>query len=87
MTDMQKNAGENEKLQDVLETASIVCHDLNQPLMAVSAYSEVISMQLSMDDPVQETVGKMIEQIDKMGRITRKLMRTLLQEPDDDITI
>jgi phosphoglycerate-specific signal transduction histidine kinase len=85
LADMEKNAGEIKKLVGVLETASTVCHDLNQPLMAVSAYSEVISMQLPGDDPLQETMGKMTEQVEKMGMITRKLMRTLLQEPDDDL--
>lgn len=86
LADMEKNAGKIEKLLGVLEKASTVCHDLNQPLMAVSAYSEVISMQLPKDDPVRETMGKMTGQVEKMGMITRKLMRTLLQEPDDDLT-
>jgi phosphoglycerate-specific signal transduction histidine kinase len=77
---------EYENLQGVLKTMGTICHDLNQPLMAIGAYSELISMKLSEDDPLHETVLKMSQQIQKMGLITRKLMHMAMQEPADDQT-
>ena len=82
-----KKAREYEDLQGVLKTMGTICHDLNQPLMAIGAYSELISMKLSEDDPLHETMLKMSEQIHKMGLITRKLMHMAMQEPTDGRTI
>lgn len=81
-----KNAREYEDLQGVLKTMSTICHDLNQPLMAIGAYSELISMKLSEGDPLHETMIKMSEQIHKMGLITHKLMHMAMQEATDDQT-
>jgi phosphoglycerate-specific signal transduction histidine kinase len=81
---MPKKTGESEDLQGVLKTMGTICHDLNQPLMAIGAYSELISMKLSEDDPLHETMLKMSEQVHKMGVITRKLMHMAMQEPAED---
>jgi PAS domain S-box-containing protein len=62
------------KLQAVLETAGAACHELNQPMQAISGYSELLSMGISEKNPLYEKVGKIKEQIDRMGKITAKLM-------------
>jgi phosphoglycerate-specific signal transduction histidine kinase len=84
MRSMENKAREHDNLQGVLERMGSICHDLNQPLMAIGAYSELISMKLSEDDPLHETIVKMSEQIHKMGKITRKLMHMAMQEPGHD---
>ena len=65
---------ERERLQGVLEMAGAVCHELNQPLMGVSGYSELLLMKTSEDTPQYETIRKIKGQVDRMGTITKKLM-------------
>jgi hypothetical protein len=62
------------KLQAVIETAGAACHELNQPLQTISGYSELLSMGISEKSPLYGKVGKIKEQIDRMGEITAKLM-------------
>jgi|GEM_PF-3523363 len=64
----------SEKLLSVLEMAGAVCHELNQPLMAISGYSELLMMGLDPSHPHYEKLSKIHGQIKKTGEITRKLM-------------
>ena len=54
--------------------AGAVCHELNQPLMAISGYSELLMMNLNPAHPHYEKLCKIHNQIRKTGEITRKLM-------------
>ena len=71
---MEEDRKQKERLQIILETAGAVCHELNQPLMAISGYSELILMGMSKDDPSYDKNLKIIEQVSRMGEITGKLM-------------
>ncbi len=64
-----------EKLQGVLEMAGAVCHELNQPLQSISGFSQLLMMQTTESDSRYEYISIIKEQIDKMGEITKKLMR------------
>lgn len=64
---------EKEKLQALVETAGAVCHEMNQPLMAVSAYGELCLMDLEEEHPAFSKIQKIVEQAGRMARITRKL--------------
>lgn len=72
-----------EKLKGVVEMAGAICHELNQPLMAISGYSELVLMEMSENDPLVGKIDKIIEQIDKLGRITQKLMKITRYETKD----
>jgi PAS domain S-box-containing protein len=74
---------QREKLNSVVEIAGAICHELNQPLMAISGYSELILMEISKNDPLQDKINKVIEQVDKLGRITQKLMSITRYETKD----
>ncbi len=63
-----------EKQQGVSEMAGAVCHELNQPLMAILGYSELLAMKVNTDDPLYPDIVKIIKQVETMGRITHKLM-------------
>lgn len=63
-----------EKLQGVIETAGAVCHELNQPLYAISGYSELLLMDIPPEDPMHDTVRQIKSQVDRMGDITKKMM-------------
>jgi len=66
---------EREKLQGVLEMAGAVCHELNQPLMGASGYSELVLMDMPENNPQYENIRKLKTQVDRMTVITKKLMR------------
>lgn len=65
---------EKEKLNAILELAGGVCHELNQPLQVVSGYSQLLLSELPENDSRQEMVKTMVNQIDRIAEITRKLM-------------
>jgi DNA-binding response OmpR family regulator len=74
MIALQKSLVEKEKFQGVLEMAVAVCHEFNQPLMAISGYSEILLMDLSEDNPQYKILKTMNEQVHRLGKITKKLM-------------
>ncbi len=55
--------------------AGAICHELNQPMQAVSGYAELLAGGISENDPQNEDIKKIKAQIDRMGTITKKLMR------------
>ena len=65
---------ERERMQGVLEVAGTICHELNQPLMTINGYAELIALGLPKDDPLSEKVSKLMKQVSRMGNITRRLM-------------
>ena len=71
---MEEDRKQKERLQIILETAGAVCHELNQPLMAVSGYSELMLMAMAKEDPLYDKNLKILEQVNRMGEITGKLM-------------
>lgn len=76
---------QREKLQGVLEMAGAVCHELNQPIQAISGYSELMLMDLQEESPLYEKIKAINEQVNKMGDITRKLMEITRYETEDYI--
>lgn len=64
---------EKEKLQGVLETTGAVCHELNQPLQALSGYVEILGVKLSRENDYAAYLEKINEQIERMRDITDKL--------------
>jgi PAS domain S-box-containing protein len=64
-----------EKLEAILEMTGAVCHELSQPMMAIYGYTELVGMKMPKDNPLYHHILKIAKQVDRMGRITRKLMR------------
>lgn len=65
---------EKEKLIGVLEMAGAVCHELNQPLQAISIIFEIIMEDLSTNAKMSEHVNQISQEIDRMDIIMKKLM-------------
>jgi PAS domain S-box-containing protein len=61
-----------EKLEGVLETAGAVCHEFNQPLQALSGYTELMAMQLAGRE-AYGFIEKLTAQIERMRDITDNL--------------
>jgi DNA-binding response OmpR family regulator len=68
------------KIQGVLEMAGAVCHEMNQPLQAITGYMDLIMMEEDSRSQILERLQLMKKQIDRMGLITRKLMRITTYE-------
>ncbi len=81
----QEDRVQREKLQGVIEMAGAVCHELNQPLQAVSGYSELLMGDVSEDNPLYGDIKKIKAEISRMGQITRKLMHITRYETKDYI--
>jgi DNA-binding response OmpR family regulator len=71
---LQNELQEREKLQGVLEMAGAICHEINQPLQALSGYSELLLMDFDENDPAFATLKKIKSQVDQVGQLTRKIM-------------
>ena len=54
--------------------AGAVCHELNQPLQYISGSLELLMMATPNKDPMHEDISKIKQQVEKMGKITKKLM-------------
>jgi PAS domain-containing protein len=66
---------QKEKLQGVVEMAGAVCHEISQPLQAVTGLSELLQMEVHEGDPLFNNLKNIQEQADRMSEITKKLMK------------
>ena len=65
---------ENSKLRAAIETGGAVCHELNQPLMAISGYIELMLLDEDDSSPMHERLKIVQQQIHRISDTTRKLM-------------
>lgn len=76
------------KQQVAARTASAIAHELNQPLAAISAYSEVVLHALHKDtfnpDKLKKVLESCVEQVQRAGRSLHELLVFL--EKNDFIT-
>ncbi|WP_244154228.1 histidine kinase dimerization/phospho-acceptor domain-containing protein [Desulfospira joergensenii] len=66
---------EKEKLSAVIQTAGAVCHEMNQPLMVILGFSELVMDELAEGNVRKSSILKIRDQAERMGGITRKLMK------------
>lgn len=64
----------HKELRDIIKAVRTLGHDINQPLMAISGYAELLSMEMSEKGPLRDKIDKIIQQADKLSHITHKLM-------------
>ncbi|WP_372684027.1 PAS domain S-box protein [Desulfosarcina sp.] len=67
-----QNRMQKERLEGVLEIAGAVCHEFNQPLQAISGYTELMAMKLDGHE-AHAYIDKLTDQIERMRGITNKL--------------
>jgi len=70
----EQAAMEKEKLSVVFQTAGAVCHEMNQPLMVISGFSELLLEDLPEDSVQRDNLKEIKKQVDRLGLITKKLM-------------
>ena len=64
-----------EKLAGVIEMAGAVCHELNQPLMAILLNAEMLIKQLPEDHQDHDLAKAIFDQSKSMAAITKKIKR------------
>ncbi|MBU1344955.1 MAG: PAS domain S-box protein [Proteobacteria bacterium] len=74
---------EKDRLQGVLELSGAVCHEMNQPLMSIQGYFDLILMDISKDHPLYSNISKIQAQMDRLSDITKKLMEISRYETKD----
>jgi len=74
MIELQNVLVEKEKLNGIIELAGAVCHEMNQPMQVVLGLSEILLMDIKEEDPSYQKIRNIKDQIDRMGKITKKLM-------------
>jgi sigma-B regulation protein RsbU (phosphoserine phosphatase) len=72
---LQQKLKKREKLEGVLEMAGAVCHEINQPLQVVSGCTEMLLTELAESDPNHATLKNIKANGDRIGELTRKIMR------------
>ena len=77
-----QNRMQKERLEGVLEIAGAVCHEFNQPLQAISGYTELMAMKLEGHD-AHAYIDKLTDQIERMRDITNKLQGVTRYETKD----
>ncbi|MFH1984659.1 MAG: PAS domain S-box protein [Pseudomonadota bacterium] len=86
----QKNSEYNrlvkEKMQGVIELAGAVCHEMNQPMQAVSGYADLLMLDVAPEDRIYKRVSSIAEQVARMGEITKKLMSITRYKTKDYLT-
>ena len=65
---------DRERLKGVLEMAGAVCHEFNQPLQSLSGIATLLIMDTSKSDPFYPRFQNILEAVERMGGLTRKLM-------------
>lgn len=64
---------QQERFQGALEMAAAACHELNQPLQAVSGYSEMLLAGPCDEEKLHERLIRIKEGVERIGEITKKL--------------
>lgn len=85
VVELQTALLEKEKLQVIFEMTGAICHELTQPMQAISGNSELMLMRLQKNNPLYKHVETIKNQIDRMGDITRKLKRVTRYRTKDYI--
>lgn len=74
-----------EKLQSILEMAGAVCHELNQPLLNLILSSESLMIDMAKDNPMYSDVSEIVQQANRIGDITKRIMGITKYETKDYI--
>jgi len=71
--EMQSELMHREKLRGVLEMAGATCHEFNQPMQVISGYCELLMKELKPGNQEHDQVSKILEAVESMIEVTRKL--------------
>jgi PAS domain S-box-containing protein len=65
----------HERMRGVLQMAGAVCHEINQPLMALMGYIDIINSRKGTKASTANALTKIGEQVERIDKLTKKLTR------------
>jgi PAS domain S-box-containing protein len=65
----------HERMRGMLQMAGAVCHEINQPLMALMGYIDIVNATNGTQAATAKALSKIGEQADRIGKLTKKLAR------------
>lgn len=71
------------RMLGVLEMAGAVCHEINQPLMALQGFMEILTSKADLGKSSSKNLRKMEEQIERIRVLTHKMMHITTYETKD----
>ncbi len=74
---------QHERMRGVLEMAGAVCHEINQPLMALQGFMEILASRLQSKEDSAPHIQRMDEQIERIRKLTHKMMHITKYETKD----
>ena len=81
---MHRRQAHQERLMVLGKIAAVVSHEINNPLAAISMYSQMMETELPKDSPFCEHVGVIKRNIESCQRITKDLL-AYARTPQPDI--
>jgi signal transduction histidine kinase len=60
-------------MQTISDLLKVLCHEMNQPLQAISGYSDLIKLDLMENSSVQKDIKQIRDRINKALRINKKI--------------
>jgi len=64
---------QKEKMQTISDLLKVLCHEMNQPLQAISGYSDLIKLDLMENSSVQKDIKQIRDQINRAVSINKKI--------------
>lgn len=61
-------------MKAVVRTAGAICHEINQPLMAILGFSELLIDDVCQGQIQESNIKEIKEQAERLAEITNKLM-------------
>jgi K+-sensing histidine kinase KdpD len=69
-----KNIFQENKLKTVSDLIRALCHEMNQPLQAITGYSDLIKLDSKVDSSIKKDIVQIRDQIDKANIINKKIV-------------
>jgi signal transduction histidine kinase len=74
-----KNIFQKEKLQTISDLLKVLYHEMNQPLQAISGYSDLMKLDLMENSSVQKDIRQIRDQINIAVSINKKIAKVAKQ--------
>ena len=68
-----KNIFQENKLKTVSDLIRALCHEMNQPLQAITGYSDLIKIDSKVNSSIKKDIKQICDQIDKANIINKKI--------------
>lgn len=79
---LEEELGNKQRLEGALAMAGAAAHEFNQPLTAIMGSAELLTMT-SDSKRVKALADRIITEAERLGQLTRKLVRTVRYETKD----